>query len=44
MHHENLKADRTYFMHYPNGGNRIKPGAQVAVVMGDIRVEWITAQ
>jgi len=44
MHHEDLKADRTYFMHYPNGGNRIKPGAQVAVVMGDIRVEWITAQ
>lgn len=44
MHHDNLKADRTYFMHYPNAGNRIKPGAQVAVVMGDIRVEWITAQ
>lgn len=44
MHHEGLKADRTYFMHYPNSGNRIKPGAQVAVVMGDIRVEWIMAQ
>ena len=44
MHHDALKQDRTYFMHYPNAGNSIRPGAQVAIVMGDIRVEWVTAQ
>jgi hypothetical protein len=44
MHHDALKQDRTYFMHYPNAGNSVKPGSEVAVVMGDIRVEWIMAQ
>jgi hypothetical protein len=44
MHHDALKQDRTYFMHYPNAGNSIKPGSEVAVVMGDIRVEWVMAQ
>lgn len=44
MHHEDLKQDRTYFMHYPNAGNSVKPGSKVAMVMGDIRVEWVTAQ
>ncbi|MBE2238984.1 MAG: hypothetical protein IAE81_14435 [Caldilineaceae bacterium] len=44
MHHKALEQDRTYFMHYPNAGNNIKPGSQVAVVMGDLRVESVTAQ
>ena len=44
MHHNVLEADRTYFMHYPNAGNKIKPGSEVAVVMGDIRVESVIAQ
>lgn len=43
MHHGNLE-ERVYFMHYPNGGNKVKPGSLVSVVMGDIWVEGITAQ
>ncbi|MBW7885935.1 MAG: hypothetical protein H3C34_25550 [Caldilineaceae bacterium] len=44
MHHDNLVEDRLYYMHYPNAGNAIKPGMKVALVMGDVRVESITAQ
>lgn len=43
MHHGDLE-ERVYFMHYPNGGNKIKPGSLVSVVMGDITVEGIAAQ
>ncbi|MCB0049565.1 MAG: hypothetical protein KDE24_08490 [Caldilinea sp.] len=43
MHHGDLE-ERVYFMHYPNGGNKVKPGSLVSVVMGDITVEGIAAQ
>lgn len=43
MHHGDLE-ERVYFMHYPNGGNKIKPGSLVSVVMGDITVEGVAAQ
>ena len=39
-----LEMERTYYLLYPNVRNAIKPGTKVTVVIGDLRLEHLTAQ
>jgi hypothetical protein len=39
-----LKAGRTYFILFANPSRRVKPGARVAVVIGDLRLEGLLVE
>lgn len=43
-HDTNYKQDRVYFMLYTNRQNALKPGTPVSLVVGDARLEHLTAQ
>jgi hypothetical protein len=39
-----LQKDAASFLLFPNTRNSVRPGARVAVVFGDVRVEPVVAQ
>jgi hypothetical protein len=43
-HHVSLKGDQSVNLLFPNPGGAIQGGASVSVVIGDVRIDGITAQ